>query len=139
MGYSKKLRPRFHKLYLVLCISMTAAYIRMYKQELNTKKDLLTFEEYLNNPKNDKNKVLPDFQVEKVDLSEIKKVKNLIPLSRESKHFNDNFVVEFPESREYITHDDQEFPNELYFDSEPDFDYQIPRENDNERFEAGNN
>ena len=50
---------------------------RLYKQEVDTKKDLLTFEKFLNNPKNDKNKVLPNFQVEKVDLSEIKKVKIL--------------------------------------------------------------
>ena len=51
--------------------------MRLYKQELDTNKDLLTVEQFLNNPKNDKNKVLPNFQVEKVDLSEIKKVKIL--------------------------------------------------------------
>jgi hypothetical protein len=133
-GFSKKLRPRFNKLYLVLCVSSTAAYVRLYKQEMNTKKDLLTFEQFLNNPRNEKNKVLPNFQIEKVDLSEIKPVKNLVPLTRESQHFNDNFKFDFPEDREYETHDDQDVPSELLLNSEPDFTDMIPRETNNETF-----
>ena len=133
-GFSKKLRPRFNKLYLVLCVSSTAAYIRIYRQEIDTKKDLLTFEQFLNNPKNTKNKVLPNFTVEKVDLSEIKKVKNLVPLTRESKLFNDNFIVDFPEAREYMTYNDQDVPNEIFLNVEPDFADQIPRESNNEIF-----
>ena len=111
----------FSKLYLVLCVSSTAAYLRLYKQEVDIKNDLLTFEQFLNNPKNDKNKVLPNFQVEKVDLSEIKKVKNLLPLSRESKLFNDSFIIDFPEARDYMTYDGQDVPTEFFLNVEPDF------------------
>ena len=46
--FSNKLRPSFTKLYLVSCISSTAGYItiRIYKQDINTQKDLLTFEKF---------------------------------------------------------------------------------------------
>ena len=108
-------------------------------KKLTHKKDLLTFEQFLNNPRNEKNRVLPDFQIEKVDLSEIKPVKNLVPLTRESKWFNDNFIIDFPEAREYETHDNQDVPSELLINSEPDFTDQIPRETDNEIFEQEQN
>ena len=133
-GFSKKLRPRFNKLYLVLCVSSTAAYIRLYKQDMNSKQELLTFEQFLNNPRNAKNKILPNFTIEKVDLSEIKPVKNLVPLTRESKDFNENFEVDFPIERDFETHDDQDIPNELMLNSEPDFTDMIPRETNNETF-----
>ena len=61
-GFSKKLRPRFTKLYLVLCITSTSAYIRIYKQDLNTHKDLMTFEQFLHNPRDNKSKVLPNLR-----------------------------------------------------------------------------
>ena len=64
-GFSKKLRPRFTKLYLVLCTTSTATYIQIYKQDINSHKELLTFEQFLHNPQYNKSKVLPNFQVEK--------------------------------------------------------------------------
>ena len=128
-GFSKKLRPRFTKLYLVLCITSTSAYIRIYKQDLNTHKDLMTFEQFLHNPRDNKSKVLPNFQVEKVDLSEIKKVKNLIPLTRESNFFNDNFQVNFPDEKDF-----EVIENQPIYSLAPDFDNEIPREIDNPIF-----
>ena len=56
-------------------------------------------------------------------------------MTRESKLFNDNFVIDFPEAREYMTYDDQDVPTELFLDAEPDFADQIPRESNNEIFE----
>ena len=87
--------------------------------------------------RNDKNRVLPNFQVEKVDLSEIKKVKNLVPLTRDSKFFNDNFIVDFPKVRDDETYNDQDVPTELLLDYEPNFADQIPRETNNDIFEQG--
>ena len=128
-GFSKKLRPRFTKLYLVLCITSTSAYIRIYKQDINTHKDLMTFEQFLHNPRDNKSKVLPNFQVEKVDLSEIKKVKNLIPLTRESEFFNDNFQIDFPDEKEFEVIEDQPI-----YSLGPDFDDEISRELENPIF-----
>ena len=130
-GLSKKLRPRFTKLYLVLCTISTAVYIRIYKQDINSHKELLTFEQFLHNPQDIKSKILPNFQVKKVDLSEIKKVQNLVTLARESKFFNDNFRVDFPEEKEFHVIEGQPIYSHESLSTEPDFDDEISRETDN--------
>ena len=66
-------------------------------------------------------------------------MKNLVPPTRESRHFNDNFTFDFPEAREYETHDDQDVPSELLLNSEPDFTDMIPRETNNETFKQEQN
>ena len=75
---------------------------------------------------------MPDFQVEKVDLSEIKKVKNLIPSTREFRLFNDSFKITLPEEKEFKIIEGQPiYMPELILSAKPDFDDEISRETEN--------
>jgi hypothetical protein len=107
-GRNQKLRPKMTNIFLVLMTTQTSAFIRQYSNQ-NKLDEIKTFKEFIDSPRNRKRKILKDFHVQKVEVSELKKIKALILTSRESKIFHEHFKVEMPDPPQFRISDGQNF------------------------------
>ena len=96
-GVSKKLRPRFNKLYYVLAVSNTSCFIKLYKDKGEERQSVNTFREFLENPKTPDNKILKTFRFEKADKSKLKKIKGIVLCNRETKALYEDSKHPYPE------------------------------------------
>ena len=70
-------------LFLVLMCTQTSAYIRQYSSQSKLD-EIKTFKEFLEKPRNKSRKILNSFQMEKVEISELKRIKALVLTTRDS-------------------------------------------------------
>ena len=95
-------------IFLVLMTTQTSAFIRQYSNQ-NKLDEIKTFKEFIDRPRNRTRKILNDFHVKKVEVSELKKIKALILTSRESKVFHEHFKIEMPEPPQFMISEGQKF------------------------------
>jgi hypothetical protein len=107
-GRNQKLRPKMTNIFLVLMTTQTSAFIRQYSNQ-NKLDEIKTFKEFIDRPRNRIRKILNDFHVQKVEVSELKKIKALILTSRESKVFHEHFKIEMPEPPQFMISEGQNF------------------------------
>ena len=96
-GVSKKLRPRFKSLYFVLATSRTSAFIKLYTQSKQEKEDYITFQKFLENPKDSSGKTLKSFHFEKVDIGKLQKVKGIVICNPATKDLYEDSKVDYPD------------------------------------------
>ena len=107
-GRNQKLRPKMTNIFLVLMTTQTSAFIRQYSNQ-NKLDEIKSFKEFIDRPRNRTRKILNSFHVQKVEVSELKRIKALILTSRESKVFHENFKVEMPDPPEFMISEGQNF------------------------------
>ena len=71
--------------------------------------EIRTFKEFIERPRNKSRKVLNNFNLQKCEISELRKIKSLIITSRDSKIFHNQFKVEMPEPPQFMIEPGQNF------------------------------
>ena len=97
-NFNMKLRPRYRQLYIVMATTNSSAFVKPYSK--NTKKDELTFEEFINSPPGKNNKPLETFRLEQVDISDLKKIKTVITCNVGTELFLQDTKLTFPGTQE---------------------------------------
>ena len=91
-----KLRPRNARLYLVLLCTSTSAYCRQFSGQ-SVKKEMRTFQDFLDAPKSKKNDPLQYFDLHHFDITDLVRVKTLVLVDQDTKRLvNDMERIEFP-------------------------------------------
>ena len=76
-GFNRKLSPKMTNLFLVLTCTQTSCYIRQYSNQSKLD-EIKKFLEQLEKPINESRKIINSFQIEKVDKTELKRIKALV-------------------------------------------------------------
>ena len=105
-GFNMKLRPRYRQLFIVLATTNSSAYIKPYTK--NSKKDELTFEEFIKSPPGKNNKPLETFRLEQVDMSDLKKIKTVITCNVGTELFMQDTKLTFPGTQEVDIEDSEQ-------------------------------
>ena len=105
-GFNMKLRPRYRQLFIVLATTNSSAYIKPYTK--NSKKDELTFEEFINSPPGKNNKPLETFRLKQVDMSDLKKIKTVITCNVGTELFMQDTKLTFPGTQEVDIEDSEQ-------------------------------